>query len=488
MATLTHYGPELDEARFSQPIALGGSGARTPTKAAENIGLVSRDMVNREGGIILYDGSGAIPKNSLPLILSSPSIPIIYGNHDFFTDEILKLEIANFDGFTAYDLDVGNETGIALSIVGDQIFVSVTDGQPGSRTVNFNGRQITFTARLRYGNTPTIINDFLLNDPVDAPYDRKLIGELIPCDSFTFISSDFTDPSSNLIHETTVWQVATDINFVNLTHSTNLPANKNEWLVQDMLRDTVLYLRLAHVSTNGAQTPWSLIYQFATTEQPRQIIMPEITSPLDGVTNAEVNLTLTATAFEVIAMPDAQHLNSDWQISRNSSFTMIVASSEGSTVNKTSWPVTNLSYSTVYYARVRYRTTDLAANGSDVSDWSPTRMFVTKADNRYIEQPNLIQPAQGAVNQPTVNLLAVSSNFQARNYSDVHISTDWQVATDPAFTNLVFESLYNTTAKNNIYIQSPSNNTTYYIRMRYRGSIKVSAWSAAYNYTTIAGA
>lgn len=487
MASLTQYAAKMDESRYSQPIALGGSGARSPEKAAENIGLVSRDMIGKANGIVVYDSAGNISKDVLPLILSSPSIPIIHGNIDFFTDETLKLEIANFDGFTVYDLNAGSETGINLSIVGDQVLVSVTDNLPGSRTVNFNGRQITFTVHLRYGDTPTIINDFLLNDPIDAPYNRKLIGELVPCDGFTFISSDFTDQSYNLIHETTVWQISTDINFLNLTHSSNLPAHKNEWPIVDLLRDTVLYLRLAHVSTNGAQTPWSVIYQFGTTEQPRFIVMPEITNPLAGITNAEVSQTLTATAFETVAMPDAQHLNSDWQISRNSSFTMIVNSSEASTVNKTSWVVSNLSYSTVYYARVRYRSTDIAANGVDVSDWSPTRMFTTKADNRYVEQPNHVTPVQGAVNQPKENLLVTSSVFTPRNYGDVHVSTDWQVATDAGFTNLVFESLYNTTSKTSIYINSPNNSTTYYVRMRYRGTIKTSAWSVPCGYTTIAG-
>lgn len=99
---------------------------------------------------------------------------------------------------------------------------------------------------------------------------------------------------------------------------------------------------------------------------------PSITLPSNGATSQNTNLTLTSSTWASLNN-DGSHASSDWEISTNNTFTNIVASSYSSTTNKTSF-TPSLSYSTTYYARVRYRN----AEGM-VSPWSTPVSFTTKS-------------------------------------------------------------------------------------------------------------
>jgi len=88
--------------------------------------------------------------------------------------------------------------------------------------------------------------------------------------------------------------------------------------------------------------------------------------------------------------------------------------------------------------------------------------------------------------QPTILSLIQQSTFVVSVQTSVfeefhnlsHVSSDWQVATDSAFSNIVFQSLDDTTNKTSIQITVPSENT-YYIRVRYKDSNnKYSQWSS----------
>jgi len=92
-----------------------------------------------------------------------------------------------------------------------------------------------------------------------------------------------------------------------------------------------------------------------------------------------------------------------------------------------------------------------------------------------LSTPSIIYPTAGL----TINnfiFTATSSPFSSSSGS-LHVSSDWQVATDSAFSNIVFQSLNDTTNKTSIQITAPSENT-YYIRVRYKDSNnRYSQWS-----------
>lgn len=101
--------------------------------------------------------------------------------------------------------------------------------------------------------------------------------------------------------------------------------------------------------------------------------------------------------------------------------------------------------------------------------------------------PEVTNPADGEEDvgeTPT----AESSGFQVSGgFVDTHASTDWQIATDSAFTNIVFESLNDTV--NLVAIVIPvltlSISTTYFIRCRHRGTkYGASRFSVTKSFTT----
>lgn len=111
--------------------------------------------------------------------------------------------------------------------------------------------------------------------------------------------------------------------------------------------------------------------------------------------------------------------------------------------------------------------------------------FLRKFRNRrFIIKPIMLGPGNGAseiVRKPT---------FIANAYSIVgsvgpHLSSDWQVSTNSTFTNIVQQSLNNTSNKTSFTLSSDLNfNTLYYARVRYTDGVYVSEWSDPISFTT----
>lgn len=101
-------------------------------------------------------------------------------------------------------------------------------------------------------------------------------------------------------------------------------------------------------------------------------------------------------------------------------------------------------------------------------------------------QPSISTPINGAINQGVSNLGITSSAFVAMGGSFTHQSSDWQIATDAAFTNIVSQIADNTTNKVSWTVPVTLGlNTVYYVRVRYKGSNgNYGAWSATSSFTT----
>jgi hypothetical protein len=102
---------------------------------------------------------------------------------------------------------------------------------------------------------------------------------------------------------------------------------------------------------------------------------PSITSPANNATEqSRTSLSFSSSAIQIVGKASS-HATSDWQFASDSGFSNIISSTTNDSTNKTSWSISglNLSFNTVYYARVRYKdSTNL------VSDWSNTISFTTK--------------------------------------------------------------------------------------------------------------
>ena len=172
------------------------------------------------------------------------------------------------------------------------------------------------------------------------------------------------------------------------------------------------------------------------------------------------------------------HSSTDIQIATDSNFSNLVINEQEYTTTRTSYVLNGLALGTTYYIRIRYN-----ASTGIKSEWSDTISFLTK--NVYVNKPTITNFTTGTTNIPYVGYTYTSSAFSVANGTDTHASSDWEISTSPDFNGVVVSSYNDST---NLVSWTPtglSRNTTYYIRVRHRGTAYgEGSWSDAYMYTT----
>lgn len=119
------------------------------------------------------------------------------------------------------------------------------------------------------------------------------------------------------------------------------------------------------------------------------------------------------------------------------------------------------------------------------TDGTSMRSVAITVNAAGILQPTNVSPTNAATNQDGPSLTLTASAFQIVGITDTHASSDWQVATDSAFSNIVSGEAASTTSKTSWKASNLAVNTTYYWRVRYRGaSGAVSSWSSATTFST----
>ena len=105
---------------------------------------------------------------------------------------------------------------------------------------------------------------------------------------------------------------------------------------------------------------------------------------------------------------------------------------------------------------------------------------------------NAIQPNQASVTSPSegaqnrnANLVISSSAFSMNYGSDTHASSDWQLSTDAGFNTIVQSSTDNASNKTSWLVTGLTANTTYYVRVRHKGTTYgYGAWSSGRSFKT----
>ena len=100
-------------------------------------------------------------------------------------------------------------------------------------------------------------------------------------------------------------------------------------------------------------------------------------------------------------------------------------------------------------------------------------------------KPTIVSPTAGSTNIAIV-IDATTSAFAVPNGSDTHEASDWQIATDLAFTAIVDSSMADTVNKTS-YTNTVdlAYTTVYYMRVRHKGvSYGYSEWSNVVSFTT----
>lgn len=116
-----------------------------------------------------------------------------------------------------------------------------------------------------------------------------------------------------------------------------------------------------------------------------------------------------------------------------------------------------------------------------------TETYLIAVDAQSVVTPSIVYPSQGQTAVETAPTLTSTAFSTVPVGQDTHQSSQWQIATDAGFSNIVFDSGVSTTNKTNVSVPAGvlSTNTVYYTRVRHTGAIiGNSAWSATRTFTT----
>lgn len=211
--------------------------------------------------------------------------------------------------------------------------------------------------------------------------------------------------------------------------------------------------------------------------QPAAPQTPVLVTPIDNASVLTTSYTFTTNAFVPLG-DSSTHAMSDWQIATDVGFTNVTFQSLNDAVNKTAWTPTGLVDGTSYFARVRFK----GSNGN-WSNYSITKLFSIAVPTPVT--PSIVYPAANAIDI-LMAFSVTTSSFTALADGSSHASTDWQMATDSGFTNIVKTSLIDTVNKVSWSVTGLTNNTNYYVRARHRSSSgKASVYSAVQHFTTV---
>jgi len=221
---------------------------------------------------------------------------------------------------------------------------------------------------------------------------------------------------------------------------------------------TVYYWRVQAVNEYGS-SDWSTANSFETAVQPPA--KPSLLSPANGATSQPVDPTLD---WEAADRADSYNV----LVSANESFSEVVVDMEGVS-DGTSLQAEGLDNATTYWWKVR------AVNNSGYTE-SETRSFSTV--EAALEQPQLVDPADGATDLPTTLTLSWNSVDGANSYR-------MQLATNNTFESPVTDEDGITAI--DYTVENLENGQTYYWRVRAANSNGSSSWSVVRNFSTEAG-
>ena len=102
-----------------------------------------------------------------------------------------------------------------------------------------------------------------------------------------------------------------------------------------------------------------------------------------------------------------------------------------------------------------------------------------------VSKPSLLSPTNGSSNVNRTFQLLSSTMALSNGSATQHDRSDWQVASDSAFTQLVFQSINDTSHKTSIEASITQPNTQYFARVRHHDAVYgLSPWSNTISFTS----
>lgn len=206
---------------------------------------------------------------------------------------------------------------------------------------------------------------------------------------------------------------------------------------------------------------------------------PVFKSPLEG---ASVFSTVIVAEINEMTAPgpfSGDHAYTNWQVSMDPDFFGLVASSYAERNNKHVLPINTLLYGNTYYIRAQYGSENL------LSRWSDAIQFNVSGEG--INRPAITSPAYGNGDTAVYAELRATA-YDAIGIIEPHESSDWEIATDDLFQNIVWDSTADTINLESIVIDPEIEPLTdYFVRVRYHSLTHVSEFSETSIFKTSYG-
>lgn len=209
-----------------------------------------------------------------------------------------------------------------------------------------------------------------------------------------------------------------------------------------------------------------------------------VTSALKDMPNGVVSLNASGVLSQALATASISgrpvNLDGDFNVYSGSTVTFTLTDYDmfkNYTLSASAGTISRVADIVTYVAPVTAQAVSITVNG---------RVINFTVSSPAPATPSITSPTTGAIDRAVTGLQLTSSAFQALGGTFTHLNSDWQVAADSAFTNVVSQSLADATNKVSWTIPTTLNlNTVYYARVRYRGSNNnVSSWSTVITFTT----
>ena len=163
-------------------------------------------------------------------------------------NEVITYQIASYNSFSEYILDKGT-LGLSISRV-DDIITIVVNSSTGNKYFTVNGTNFNVT-----------VTSLFIRQPKLNTIDGKKINTST---SIVLVSSEFTS-TSEIVHNSSDWEIATDSSFVSLVESSYIDTiNLTSFDVPGLLDSTVYYARVRHKNNVYGYSNWSETLTFST--------------------------------------------------------------------------------------------------------------------------------------------------------------------------------------------------------------------------------
>lgn len=230
------------------PVKRGGTDSKTAQKAVEVFNILTKDKLGVPNGVATLV-NGLIPPEQLPENIK-PAVHLL-GQKEIGINIPTSFQISNYDVNSSYIIEA--DVGLNIVIGVDGVLTLTASGeQLYSFTINDSNFQVT--------GVPIKPNKPLVLTPVTGAQNQLASVSFIT-GSFSLVGGD----DSIDTHASSVWELATDVLFVNKTHISNSGnSNLTNWKVNGLSENTTYYLRVAHVGAITGQGFWSDIVSFTT--------------------------------------------------------------------------------------------------------------------------------------------------------------------------------------------------------------------------------